>query len=122
MAARIKAVRRDVMRILACREAAQAALKAEMPPDCSMVARWVAAKDGLRRFVADGWGDRAAALGWTPEELYRTPPLWRQIHLTGAALLVGDRKVIAVTADNIVIETRSKSQLKFRRIGREHIA
>jgi FGGY-family pentulose kinase len=32
-------------------------------------------------------------LDWTPEELYRVPPLWSRIDLTGAALLVGFRRV-----------------------------
>jgi hypothetical protein len=61
-------------------------------------------------------------MGWTAEELYGVPPLWAQIHRTGGALLIGDRKVIAVTANNIVVETPAGSQLRFRRIGREHAA
>jgi hypothetical protein len=40
----------------------------------------------------------------------------------GAALLIGDRRAIAVTETSIAIETLSGSQLKFRRIGREHLA
>ena len=59
---------------------------------------------GLERFLAGGWGDKAALIGWTSEDLYRVPPLWSRIDLTGAALLVGYRRVTAVTADNIVIE------------------
>ena len=38
-------------RILSGREAARAALDAAAPPDCPPQ-RWVAAQDGLRRFVA----------------------------------------------------------------------
>jgi hypothetical protein len=66
-------------------------------------------------------GDRAALLGWTKDELYRVPRLWSRIDLTGAALLVGLRHVVAVTAENIAIESQSGSRLKFRRIGREHV-
>jgi hypothetical protein len=87
------------------------------PPDC-LPRRWTEAQDGLRRFVNDGWGDQVALLGWTAEELYRVPPLWSRINLTAAALLVGYRRVTAVTADNIVIESRPGSQLIFHRIGR----
>jgi hypothetical protein len=84
--------------------------------------RWARAMHGLRRFVLEGWGDQACLFGWSKEELYRVPHLWSQIHLTGAALLIGDRRVMAVTDDNIVVTTRSSSTLKFRRIGREHLA
>ena len=80
------------------------------------------AQDGLQRFVRDGWGDQAALLGWTVDELYRVPPVWGRVDLTGAALLIGDRRVVAVTEASIAIETLSGSRLKFRRIGREHLA
>jgi hypothetical protein len=61
-------------------------------------------------------------MGWTKDELYRVPPLWSRIDLTGAALLIGQSRVIAVTEASVAIETLSGSQLKFRRIGREHVA
>jgi hypothetical protein len=48
--------------------------------------------------------------------------VWSRVDLTGAALLIGDRRVIAVTAASIAIATWSGSQLKFRRLGREHVA
>ena len=117
----LKTVKPDLLRVLAGREAAKIATNAEPPPDC-LPHRWVAAQDGLKRFIADGWGDQASLLGWTPDELYRVPPVWARVDLTGAALLVADRRVIAVTETSIAIETRSGSQLKFRRIGREHLA
>ena len=117
----LKAAKPDLLRILAGREAAKATLDAKAPPDCS-AERWVKALHGLQSFVDEGWGDQAALLGWTPEELYRVPPFWSRIDLTGAALLVGDRRAIAVTELSIVVETPSGSRLKFRRIGREHLA
>ena len=33
-------------------------------------------RTACKRFVADGWGDQAALLGWTSDELYRVPPVW----------------------------------------------
>jgi hypothetical protein len=117
----LKSLKPDLLRVLAAREAAQAVLSAPPPDDCPDD-RWREAKCGLERFVTGGWGDKAALLGWTPGELYRVPPLWSRIDLTGAALLVGYRRVTALTADNIAIESRSGSQLRFRRIGREHLA
>jgi hypothetical protein len=63
-----------------------------------------------------------ALLGWTKDELYRVPPQWSRVDLCGAALLIGDRRVVAGTEASIVIEARSGSRLKFRRLGREHLA
>lgn len=45
------------------------------------------------------------------------PPVWRRVDLTGAGLLVGDGRVVAVTDNSIGIETLTGSRLKFRRIG-----
>jgi hypothetical protein len=117
----LRTVKPDLLRVLAGREAAKAASEANPPPDC-LPRRWAKAQDGLKRFVADGWCDQASLLGWSPEELYRVPALWSQISLTGAALLIADRRVVAVTETSIAIGTPSGSRLKFRRIGREHLA
>jgi hypothetical protein len=110
-----------LLMILSAREAASAALAANPPDDCSD-AHWAKARRGLKRFVDAGWSDKAAQLGWTDVELYRLPPIWSRIDLTGAALLIGDRPVVAVTEDSIVIETPSGAPLKFRRLSREHLA
>ena len=117
----LAAAKPDFLRVLAGREAAKIATNAESPPDC-LPRRWTEAQDGLRRFVADGWGDQASLLGWSVDELYRVPPVWARVDLTGAALMIGDRRVIVVTGTSIAIETLSGSRLKFRRIGREHLA
>ena len=116
----LKSVKPDLLRVLAAREAAQVALAAKRPADCPE-SDWKPARRGLERFIAEGWGDQAALLGWTAEELYCLPPFWSRIDLTGAAWIVGFRRVTAVTADNIVIQSRSGARLKFRRIGREHL-
>jgi hypothetical protein len=142
----LKAAKPDLMKILEWRQAAKVAALSEPSPDCGLMwvatgiqrfvedgeqkavligvreSRWALAIEGLKRFVLQGWGDQAALLGWTREELYRVPALWSQIHLTGAALLIGERRVMAVTSDSIVVTMRSGSTLKFRRIGREHLA
>ena len=117
----LKTVKPDLLRVLASREAARAALNAAAPPDC-LPQRWVAAQAGLHRFVNAGYGDQATLLGWTVDELYRVPPVWARVDLTGAALLIADRGVVAVTEASIVIETLSGSRLKFRRIRRAHLA
>ena len=117
----LRSVKPDLTRILMCRDAARNVFSATAPPDCSEE-RWTIALRGLRRFLVEGWGDRAALLGWTPEELYRVPPLWCRVDLAGAALIIGDRRVVAVTEASIAIEAHSGSRLKFRRIGREHVA
>ena len=109
-----------LLMVLSAREAASAALAANPPGDCSSD-HWTKAIHGLKRFVDDGWSNKAALLGWTGFELYRAPPLWSRIDLTGAALLIGDRQVIALTEASIVIETPSGAPLKFRRLGREHM-
>ena len=119
--AALRASKPDLLRILAGREAAKIATNAEPPADC-LPRRWTEAQDGLQRFVSDGYGDQAALLGWTSDELYRVPPIWARVDLTGAALLITDRGVIAVTETAIAIETPSGSLLKFRRIGWEHLA
>jgi hypothetical protein len=117
----LKSVKPDLLRVLAVRKAAQAALAVGPPANCPE-SQCKEARRGLERFIAEGWGDQAALLGWTSEELYRLPRLWSRIDLTGAAWLVGFRRVTAMAAENIVIASRSGSRLKFRRIGREHLA
>jgi C-5 cytosine-specific DNA methylase len=120
--AQLKAVKPDLLRILAGREAARAIINtAAPPPDCSEPC-WEVARRGLRRFMKDGWGDQSALLGWTPEELYAVPVVWGRVDLCGAALLITDRRVVAITEGTIVIEGLSGSHLKFRRAGREHLA
>lgn len=116
----LKAAKPDLLRILASRDAAKATFDAKPPLNCSEE-RWARTLHGLQSFVGEGWGDQAALLGWTHEELYRVPPVWGRIDLTGAALLAGRRTIVAVTEASIAIETLLGSRLKFRRIGREHL-
>jgi hypothetical protein len=102
-------------------EAVQRRLDAEamvfqtkQPPDATDV-QWDVAMRGLRTFLAAGHGAEAERLGWPKDELYAVPKLWSQIHLCGAALLIGDREVVSITADEIRIRTASGATLAFRR-------
>jgi hypothetical protein len=52
-------------------------------------------------FVLEGWGDQAALLGWSKDELYRVPSRMARVDLCGAALMIEGRRVIAVTEANI---------------------
>ena len=120
--AQIKAVKPDLLRILAGRVAARAIIHtAEPPPDCSPQ-RWVVARRGLKRFLDEGWGDQATLLGWTLEELYAVPPVWARVDLCGAALLIADRRVVAITEATITTVGVTGSHLKFYRAPRVRVA
>jgi hypothetical protein len=58
----LKSVKPDLLRVLAAREVAQGVLSAHPPADCPDD-RWQEATRGLDRFVAEGWGDKAALAG-----------------------------------------------------------
>jgi hypothetical protein len=88
--------------------------EAARPPDISD-ARWQAALRGLAAFVTAGWGDQAEAAGWTRDELYRAPPLWARVDLTGVALLVGGNEVVEVTPTEIKVKTPSGPTQTFYR-------
>jgi hypothetical protein len=117
----LRSFKPGLLRILEWREAAKATFLSKPPPD-AREDRWALALQGLHRFVWQGWSDQAALLGWSKEELFRVPPLWSRIDLAGAPLLIADQRVIAVTEHSIAAKTPSGSTLKFRRIGREHLA
>ncbi len=76
------------------------------PPDVS-AEHWRIAMRGLEAFLLAGHGDEAERLSWTRDELFRVPEPWSQIHLTGAALLIGDREVVDITPNAIRIKTAS---------------
>jgi hypothetical protein len=89
-------------------------LRAPRPPDVSDD-RWETALDGLRAFIAAGYGAEAERLGWPRDELYAVPPLWSRVDLCGVGLAIGDREVISVAADRIQIKASSGSVLSFYR-------
>jgi hypothetical protein len=69
------------------------------------------ARDGCDRFVAEGWAEKARPEGWSNRELFALPECWSRIDQCGVAWLVGERRVIEVTADAIKIETASGARL-----------
>ena len=110
--------------------AARAALEAERPPDW-WPRRWDETLRGLRAFLEGGWGDRALALGWRPEELYRPPQSLSGVNRFGLAFVIGDGKVIVVTKESITVETPEwelkgrryePERCKFWRRGREYFS
>ena len=118
----LKTVKPDLLRVLAGREAARAAFDATPPPDCSERG-WAAGSCGPTALRQGGLGRPGGAHSdGRSKSSTACRRVWGRVDLTGAALLIGDRKVVAVTEASIAIETRSGSHLKFRRIGREHIA
>ena len=60
-------------------------------------ASWLAMMDAAGRFL-DQWGSKAAALGWTPAELFEGPREAR-----GAAFNLAGAEVLAVTAEAITL-------------------
>jgi hypothetical protein len=115
LVAQIRTVRSDLLPLLARREAAQPAFATERPRGARS-AEWADALRGLKKFLADGWGDQAALLGWSTAELYAVPRVWARADLTGVALLVGSWQVVDVNAEAITVKPPwSDSQLKFQR-------
>ena len=109
----------DLMRVMVGREAARAAFTSAPPPGC-WLHFWAESRRGLSAFMRVGWGDLATLSGWTNEELYALPPAWGRLDCTGAALLIGDRKTVAITEIAITTKGLHGAELKFRRKGREH--
>jgi hypothetical protein len=115
LVAQLQAARSDLLPLLALREAAQPALTAERPRG-ARATEWADALRGLKKFLAGGWGDQAALLGWSTAELYAVPRVWARVDLTGAALLVGRWQVVDVDAEAIIAKPPwSDSRLKLHR-------
>ena len=71
------------------------------------------AVNGMRSFLDLGHGAEAERLGWPHDELFRVPPVWARVDLCGAALLIGDREVVDITATEIRIKTASGATTAF---------
>jgi hypothetical protein len=89
------------------------------PPDAT---QWGVAIRGLRVFIATGGADKALGLGWSHDELFAVPPLWANAAACGAGLLIGDREVVAVTAEAIRIKTASGATLSLYRCPQPDLA
>lgn len=80
-----------------------------------------------QRFLAN-WSDKAAALGWTVEELFalhqvpaRPAPSYSRLaryDRTGLVWLLQGRSVIALTADTAAIRTPSGGTVSYRKSGK----
>jgi hypothetical protein len=91
------------------------ALLARPRPDTEPMARWLAQCAGVRRFVEDGWRQKAVALGWTHDELFDLRDPFCNLSLQGAAWFVRDKTVTAVTADAITLRSASGSTTRIYR-------
>jgi hypothetical protein len=67
-------------------------------PDSEPPSRWKAKFAGVRRFVEDGWHDRAIALGWSTHALYGCDDAGAH----GAVWLIEDDRVLFVTDNQIM--------------------
>ena len=86
--------------------------------------RWRQAVEDARRFVAE-WGEQAAALGWTANDLFGLAPIpaapkpsferLSRYDLTGLVWLLSGRRVIAMTDSTAGIETVRGGTLTYRR-------
>jgi hypothetical protein len=86
------------------------ATERQRPPDVAD-GPWRTAIDGLWAFLAGGYGDEAERLGWPRNEIYAVPALWARVDLCGAALMIGDSAVVAITSAEIRIKTVGRSQI-----------
>jgi len=96
-------------------------------PDYVQPERWQQCVADGRQFLAT-WGDRAAALGWSPSELFglhQVPPhpaatyqRLSRYDATGLIWLLGGRRVIAMTDSSAAIETAGGGTLTYRRYNK----
>jgi hypothetical protein len=94
-------------------------------PDHIDAERWQQCIADTSRFLAS-WGDKAAALGWTAEELFglhepaaKPHPAYSRLSrydCTGLLWLLQGRRVIALTANAAVIGTPSGGTLTYRKL------
>jgi hypothetical protein len=70
-------------------------------PENEPLARWQTRCAGVRRFVEDGWHDRALALGWSTYALYGRD----ESGAYGAAWFIEGDRVLFVT-DNLIMACR----------------
>jgi hypothetical protein len=79
--------------------------------------RWVQFIDDCGRFLDNGWGSRAEALGWEPFDLFgcdRDRPFAR-IGRAGLLWLINGGKLVALTTETAKIETSAGHRQTFQR-------
>jgi hypothetical protein len=107
---------------------ALARLGPSRPPADISSHRWLRFIDDCRRFLDDGWAERAATLGWGPLDLFgcdRERPFARVDHL-GLTWLLNGGKITELHRDRAIIETERGARQTYRRqpvdIGRVVLA
>lgn len=89
-----------------------------MPPPEGWGRDWRTVRDGILRFAdrlaADPWVTKAHRLGWTAVDLFGVDPaaLAARLDCRGAATFVGDAEICLITADAIVVGTRSGARMR----------
>jgi len=81
--------------------------------------RWRLFVDDVARFLDGGFAAKAAALGWTPFDLFGADPdkPFARIDKAGLLWLVSGTNVVALTKDVAIIETDRSVRLTLRRIS-----
>jgi hypothetical protein len=89
-----------------------ARLNPACPPARMSPKRWRAVIDAVGEFL-DQWVVRAAALGWTPQDLFGADSICPEVSwLNSGPLWFGDgSRIIEINADSLVIETKSGARL-----------
>lgn len=98
-----------------------ARLDPDRPPGDVPPQRWQRFVDDIGRFLDSGFAEKAAALGWGPLDLFgcdRERPFAR-IDKAGLLWLLNGDRPVALTADAVVIETRSGARQTYRRTPTE---
>jgi len=86
------------------------------PPGDVPPRRWQTFLEDARRFLQDGWGDKATALGWTAAALFGcdTECPFARIDKAGLLWLVNGDRVVALTSITAVIETKTGARQTYR--------
>jgi hypothetical protein len=85
-------------------------------PEQVELRRWQQAVDDGGRFLCS-WGEQAAALGWSDDDLFALHPVApdARYDTMGLVWLLRGRPVVALTASTAAIRTPSGSTLTYRR-------
>jgi hypothetical protein len=114
-----KAALREIVASGAPREWTKALTRLDVarPPAEVPEARWRRFIDDCAVFVDTGWAGQAAALGWTPSELFgcdRVKPFAR-VSSQGLLWLLNGRPLLACTADTAAIASSRGCRLTYYR-------
>jgi hypothetical protein len=90
----------------------------DWPPGDVPVERWRTLIVDIGRFFDGGWGEKAAALGWEPIDLFgcdRDRPYARRIDQAGLLWLLNGNRLVALSENTATIETRTGARQTWRR-------